>query len=193
MAAEFDLSQRFVLVGCVASAIRAKPVLWNGWSRGVDTLLGGWQFSSHLCSANRTSAYYQSVRGHQPGGESAVAARTGLRTESCRTTSAASTVGSIQRIAVLRAVPGPGFRGQQIYGKLGSRRGAGPGYGEPGFQPRQGHSLGERVTAQFRAEFFNAFNHTKLRRSGRNHRSGFGQIVSASDARIIQFALKLRF
>jgi len=53
--------------------------------------------------------------------------------------------------------------------------------------------LGERVTAQFRAEFFNAFNHSNFGVPGVTIGAGFGQIVSAADARIIQFALKLRF
>ena len=51
----------------------------------------------------------------------------------------------------------------------------------------------ERIGMQFRVEFFNAFNHTNFGVPGVTLGSGFGQIVSASDARIIQFALKLKF
>ena len=51
----------------------------------------------------------------------------------------------------------------------------------------------ERLSAQFRAEFFNAVNHTNFGVPGITIGAGFGQIVSASDARIIQFALKLKF
>jgi len=53
--------------------------------------------------------------------------------------------------------------------------------------------LSERFKMQFRAEFFNAFNHTNFGVPGVTFGSGFGQLVSAADARIIQFALKLGF
>lgn len=50
----------------------------------------------------------------------------------------------------------------------------------------------ERVTLQFRTEFFNAFNQTHLGSPNNTFVSPtFGQIVSAGDPRLIQFALKL--
>jgi hypothetical protein len=49
----------------------------------------------------------------------------------------------------------------------------------------------ERTRLQFRAEFFNAFNHTHLGSPVNTFVSpAFGQIVSAGDPRLIQFALK---
>ena len=52
----------------------------------------------------------------------------------------------------------------------------------------------ERHAVQFRAELFNAFNHTNFSVPGVTLGAGFGQIVSTStEARIIQFALKYRF
>ncbi len=53
--------------------------------------------------------------------------------------------------------------------------------------------LTERVKMQFRSEFFNAVNHTNFGVPGVTLGSGFGQIVSAADGRIIQFALKMSF
>jgi hypothetical protein len=52
----------------------------------------------------------------------------------------------------------------------------------------------EKQSLQFRAEFFNALNHTNLGVPGVNLEASFGQITQTStEARIIQFALKYRF
>jgi len=55
-------------------------------------------------------------------------------------------------------------------------------------------AINERQSLQFRTEFFNAFNRANFSVPGVNLGGGFGQIVStATEARIIQFALKYRF
>lgn len=52
--------------------------------------------------------------------------------------------------------------------------------------------LQESLTLQFRADAFNAFNHTNLSLPNTSFTSGtFGQITSAQDARIMQMSLKL--
>lgn len=52
----------------------------------------------------------------------------------------------------------------------------------------------ERTQVQFRAEFFNAFNHPNWDMPGRDYgASAFGVISSALDPRIIQFGLKVLF
>jgi hypothetical protein len=43
--AEFDVSQRFVLSGVWRLPFGRDQAYGNSWSKGVDTLLGGWQFS----------------------------------------------------------------------------------------------------------------------------------------------------
>jgi hypothetical protein len=54
--------------------------------------------------------------------------------------------------------------------------------------------LSEKVKAQFRAEFFNAVNHTNWNPPGKQlGNSSLGRITSARDPRIIQFGLKLAF
>jgi outer membrane receptor protein involved in Fe transport len=54
--------------------------------------------------------------------------------------------------------------------------------------------LTERFGLEFRAEFFNLFNHPNFDLPDRQFSTpGFGQIFSANDPREIQFALKLRF
>ncbi len=55
-------------------------------------------------------------------------------------------------------------------------------------------TLRENVTLQFRGEFFNLPNHTRLGVPNNNVQSGaFGRITSADEPRDIQFALKLLF
>jgi hypothetical protein len=67
----------------------------------------------------------------------------------------------------------------------------------------------ERLGMQFRAEFFNTFNHTNLSLNAAGVTSGgtssasvtqanpslasFGEILGAADPRILQFALKFDF
>jgi hypothetical protein len=52
----------------------------------------------------------------------------------------------------------------------------------------------DRYTLQFRAEFFNVFNHTQFALVSGNFNSGqFGQVTNAADPRIGQLALKLLF
>jgi hypothetical protein len=51
----------------------------------------------------------------------------------------------------------------------------------------------ERVTTQFRAEAFNAFNHTNLDVPDNVFGAGLGEITGARDPRILQLGLKLYF
>ena len=54
--------------------------------------------------------------------------------------------------------------------------------------------LKENIQLQFRAEFFNIFNHTQWAGVGTTVGAGtFGQVVSARDPRITQLALRLLF
>jgi hypothetical protein len=51
----------------------------------------------------------------------------------------------------------------------------------------------EGMQLQFRSEFFNLFNNVNLSNPNGTLGTNMGRITSAADARVIQFALKLRF
>lgn len=54
--------------------------------------------------------------------------------------------------------------------------------------------LTERLNTEFRAEFYNAWNHTEFRNPDGNFtNSTFGQVLTARDPRVMQFALKFLF
>jgi hypothetical protein len=54
--------------------------------------------------------------------------------------------------------------------------------------------LKEKVNLQFRAEFFNVFNHTQFSGVGTGFNSStFGQVTSARNPRVSQLALRLAF
>jgi len=55
--------------------------------------------------------------------------------------------------------------------------------------------ISERLNTEFRAEFYNAFNHTQFLNPDGNfsHTATFGTVTSARDPRLIQFGLKLLF
>jgi hypothetical protein len=69
----------------------------------------------------------------------------------------------------------------------------GPGLVNFDFNLAKDFIVTERVKIQFRSEFFNAFNHANFGVPGVTIGTGFGQIVSAADARIIQFGMKIGF
>ena len=53
---------------------------------------------------------------------------------------------------------------------------------------------GERLKLEFRAEFFNIFNHAEFLNPDTDINSGtFGQILAPADPRIIQLALRFSF
>lgn len=80
------------------------------------------------------------------------------------------------------------------YGTLGPNTYTGPGFFGLGFGLRKDFPITERVTTQFRFEAFNVFNKVNLRNpTSHVTSSNFMRITSASDPRILQFALRLSF
>ena len=70
----------------------------------------------------------------------------------------------------------------------------GPGINNWDLALHKNTRIGERTGLEFRAEFFNAFNHAQFTNpSGEINSSSLGQITGARDGRIGQLALKLSF
>jgi hypothetical protein len=70
----------------------------------------------------------------------------------------------------------------------------GPGFNNWDLAAIKNTRISERFNTQFRAEFFNAFNHTSfLGVSTSVNSSLFGQVTSTHDPRIIQLGMKLSF
>jgi len=78
------------------------------------------------------------------------------------------------------------------FGNLGRNTYFGPGFAGTDLGLRKDFVVGEKLTAQFRFEMFNAFNRVNLQAPNLYiDSSTFMQISSAYDPRVLQFALKL--
>src|SRR5262249_30423854 len=80
------------------------------------------------------------------------------------------------------------------YGTSGRNILTGPGTCNLDFSAVKQFKITERLSLQYRAELFNAFNHTALNNPGTSVTGGgFGQIVRARASRVIQIALRFLF
>jgi hypothetical protein len=185
---EFDVTHRFVMSGVWQLPFGRSKAVGRNWSPPADLLLGGWEFSPIFTWQGGLPLTINQPQVINIGGE--------RRSRPNRTSD-----GNLppDRRAVDRWFDTNAFVGltantpNQIFGNSGVGIIRSPGFVNFDFNLAKNFALSERLGAQFRAEFFNAVNHTNLSLPGVTTGAGFGQIVSASDARIIQFALKLRF
>jgi hypothetical protein len=92
----------------------------------------------------------------------------------------------------------PEFFGHPLPGTTGTLHltpVSGPGFWNVDFSMIKRTKLSERTNIEFRAEFFNVFNHTNFF-TGENQTitsTTFGQVTDTFDPRIIQFAVKFNF
>jgi len=193
--AEFDVKHRFV-----ASYIWELPFgkgrhFGNDWNPAVDALLGGWQLTGihALQSGLGLTATLGGGSVVNLGGERR--ARPNLvgdpeLPESQRT---------VQRwfntdaFAAFNAPPLPSSF-QRAFGTAGVGIMRGPGSVNFDFTLAKNFHLTERNYFQFRTELFNAFNRANFGPPNIARESnGFGNILSAANARIIQFGLKFYY
>ena len=84
-----------------------------------------------------------------------------------------------------------------LLGRRQSRRTicCGPGISNTDFAVLKTIPISETKHFDFRAEFFNIFNHTQFFNPDGNSSDGsqFGQVTQAKDPRLMQFALKFFF
>lgn len=191
---EFDVKHRFVLSGVFQVPVgRGRPV-GRDWSRGMDLLLGGWELSPIFTAQTGLALTINQPQITNIGGERR--SRPNRRSDGSLPSDQRTVDRWFDTTAFVptSATPGAaGFTPNQIFGNSGVGILRGPGYVNLDFNLAKSFALSEKVSAQLRGEFFNALNHANFGVPGITTGAGFGQIVSAAEARIIQVALKLRF
>jgi hypothetical protein len=187
--AEFDITHRFV-----ASYVWELPFgqgrrFGNSWNTATDFLLGGWQLSGiHVIQSGL--ALTATLGGSSVlnlGGERRA------RPNLVGNPELPSSQRTIQRWfntdAFAAFSPAP-----QAFGTAGVGIMRGPGSATFDFTLAKDFLLNDRHRFQFRTEVFNAFNRANFGPPNiQRESSGFGQILTAGNARIIQFGLKFYF
>jgi hypothetical protein len=154
---------------------------WFKNAPGIKGLaLGGWQYSDITTVQNGFSMSPGLSVSHQ-----------GLAT---RPDAAASTISGPKSVqqwfnTAAFAAPAAGFFGNAGRGTI-----AGPGVINFDMAMYKDFKVTERATLEFRAEAFNIFNHTNFSGVSTAFGTGnYGQVTSALDPRIFEFALRLQF
>jgi hypothetical protein len=187
--AEFDVKHRFV-----ASYIYELPwgrgKRWGQtWNKATDLFLGGWQvngihsFQSGLgLTATLSGADMLNIGGERRS-------RPNLVGDPVLPSAQRTVERWFNTDAFARFNPVP-----QAFGNAGVGIMRGPGLASVDFTFAKNFSVSESNYFQFRTEFFNAFNRANLNLPElRRENPQFGRILSAANARIIQFALKYYF
>jgi hypothetical protein len=164
------------------------------WSRAADLAFGGWEFAPIFTAQGGLPLTINSAQIVNIGGERR------FRPDRIGNGELPDNQRTVDRyfdtsaFVALSNTPGAvGFVPNRIMGNSGVGILRGPGLVNFDFNLAKTFAIHEHFAAQFRAEFFNAFNHSNFGVPGVMIGGGFGQIVSAADARIIQFGLKLKF
>ncbi|MGH9754645.1 MAG: TonB-dependent receptor domain-containing protein, partial [Blastocatellia bacterium] len=187
--AEFDIKQRFV-----ASYIWELPFgherrFGNDWNKAADLILGGWQVTGihALQSGLGLTATLGGGSVLNIGGERL--ARPNLVGDPVLPESQRTLQKWFNTDAFAVFNPQP-----QAFGSAGVGIMRGPGLVNFDFTLAKNFNITERNYFQFRTEMFNAFNHANFGPPNiARDSNGFGQILSAANARIIQFGLKFYF
>jgi hypothetical protein len=193
--ADFDIKLRFV-----ASAVWQLPyghgrAFGSSSSRFINLLFGGWDLSPILAiqggrplsaiqsqllnlGNNRINRPNRIANGNLPADQHTV-----------------SRWFDTNAFVILQTDPTKaGFVPNQAFGNSGVGIMRGPHLYNFDFNLAKEVRITERQSLQFRAEFFNALNHTNLGIPGMTVGSGFGEITTTETSnRQIQFGLKIRF
>ena len=186
---EFDVRHRFV-----ASYIWELPFgrgrrFGSDWGRAMDFALGGWQLTGiHvLQSGLALTATLGGSTVLNLGGERR--ARPNLVGDPELPASQRTLARWFNTDAFAAFSPSP-----QAFGNAGVGIMRGPGVANFDFTLAKNFYFSERRYFQFRTELFNAFNHPNFGPPNiARDSSGFGQILTAAPARIIQFGVKFYF
>src|SRR5262245_11585167 len=185
---EFDVTHRFVVSGVMQLPFGKNRAIGSNWSRTMDMVLGNWEFSPIFTWQGGLPLTINQSQITNIGGERRFRPdriRNGELPSNLRTVDHWFDTGAF--VAVTATTP------NEIFGNSGVGIIRGPGAVNLDFNLAKDFRVTESFGMQFRGEFFNAFNHANFGVPGVTLGAGFGQIVSAAEARIIQFALKLKF
>jgi hypothetical protein len=177
-----DVSKRLVVSGVWELPIGRGRLLGTGWSKMVDTVLGGWQFNAIASFQSGLPLVMSSIGGTRPN---RVATGT---TPSGRIQDRLDRAFDITAFAVP-----PAF----TYGNSSRTAPDLRWHGMNNFDLSlfKNWQLIERVKAQFRVEAFNAFNRTQFNAPGTSIGSTAAGVISAqyNVPRQLQLALKIIF
>ena len=190
--AEFDVKQRFV-----ASYIYELPFgrerRWGqNLNKVADAFLGGWQvtgihsFQSGLgLTATLGGGSVLNIGSERRARPNRVSGQDPVLPSSQRT---------VQRWFNTAAFTNAFSPSPQAFGNSGVGILRGPGFASIDFTLAKNIRVNESSYFQFRTEFFNSLNRANFNPPDiRAENAGFGQILSAGNARILQFALKFYF
>jgi hypothetical protein len=186
--AEFDVTHRFV-----ASAVWQLP--YSGGEGTSRWLLGGWEVAPIVTIQSGLALTVTQAEPFSLGGERRSRPnRIGDGSLPENERSADRWIDASAFVPIQTDPTRPGFTPNQIFGNSGIGIVRGPGLANVDLNASKIFSITERHRVQFRAEFFNLLNHTNLGVPGINLGAGFGQIINtATEARVVQFALKYLF
>jgi hypothetical protein len=180
-----DYDRRHVLN---ASTVWIIPVPHG--NRLMHAALGGWE---HTMIVNYTGGYPFSVLSGQDN------ALTGTANQRANSVSGQAVTLSGNRSTAARTAEWFNTAAFVVnptgtYGDTGRNAYRGPGYTDFDMGLMKHFQLKDRLNTTFRFEAFNVFNHTNLGQPNNTVTNGtFGHITSASDPRILQFALRLNW
>jgi Carboxypeptidase regulatory-like domain len=177
------------------------PVFRNSGSRLMKATLGGWQFSG-IVTEESGAPVNLGVSGSTAG---SILSNSGTRPNltgsiSYPKTKDGTTVTWFNPSAFSAPPCAAGGPGTDCYGNLGFDAIRGPGHNNFDLSLLKNFAFTERFRMEFRAEAFNAFNHTQF--EGNSNTGGlsnnfgagnFGQITNAYDGRQFQLGLKLMY
>jgi carboxypeptidase family protein/TonB-dependent receptor-like protein len=187
--AEFDVRHRFVTSYIWELPFGKGRRFGTTWNRAMDLTFGGWQITGiHvLQSGLALTATLAGSTVLNLGGERR--ARPNLVGNPELPASERTLTRWFNTDAFAAFSPSP-----QAFGNAGVGIMRGPGVANFDFTLAKNFPMSDRRSVQFRTEFFNAFNHANFGPPNiARDSSGFGQILTAGNARIIQFGLKFYF
>ena len=183
----FNRSQMFVFSGVYALPVGSGKAFLSNPSRFVQTLAGNWNISSVVSLIS--GAPFNAAAGGD-------IANVGGGTQRAQRVGNPYVSGGLQQ-SPKQWLNKASFASPAAYTFGNENRNdlQGPQHKNVDFNTFKDFHVTERATVQFRAEFFNIFNHTLYSNPGTNvQSSSFGQITGASGTgREIQFAVKMLF